>query len=700
MRRQFFEFKTYFKMNLRFRAMVNTVALMLVSTPLGAEESGEIQPEVLVLSSVLEHEPGSVEESLEKLETIPGGASVNNPEFWTGRTAAPEEIFQFSPGVYARSRGVGNDTRISIRGSGSQRQFGDRGLNLLIDGIPANDSDGSFYFRVIDPFGINHIEVFRGANGLSYGGSQLGGAINIVSKNGSDIEGGRLQVEVGSHDSYRSHFSYGGVEEAWDWYYGYSYVESGGYRDRQDFRTHQFNANVGYQWSDQAETRFYFLYSDSDAELTGSLTPDEFRSNPRQAQPGRASGVDRDLSTIRLGQRTKWDTKKGRWSFYTGYQYLDFDHLINQGDFRFNRLIDYDSDEFQTGLHGEEDWSLFGLDHKTIFDLRYHRGRQKEDGFGGFVRRGEAPVIDRENIASQLQLYLENDFMFLDRHHVILGLGYIASHRDVSLNRNDETGDESGSLTDEGVVYRVGYLYELNEQTQVFSNYSQSLEASPFSEVGTSLDPRFEALVPQIAQTFELGVRFEEEWAKGELLFYHASVNDEFVEEETSPGVSGTTNLDTKHQGIEAALTIDINKALGGTQAGVNVFLDQSYQWNDFTIEEGSNKGRQLPGISRHVYTGRLRVEDFQKRWKVNLSAEWAPDGLVVDNANTIETAGFINWRLSGEVDLNETVSLYGGVDNLFDKNYVNSVTVNPSSDSFINPSNGRSFYAGVKIKW
>lgn len=82
------------------------------------------------------------------------------------------------------------------------------------------------------------------------------------------------------------------------------------------------------------------------------------------------------------------------------------------------------------------------------------------------------------------------------------------------------------------------------------------------------------------------------------------------------------------------------------------------------------------------------------------LSADWLPQGFVVDNENTLETDDFVNFRLSGEVKLTDNVQLYGGIDNLFDETFANNVTINPSGDDFVDPGDGRSFYAGLKYQW
>src|SRR3546814_1926048 len=56
-----------------------------------------------------------------------------------------------------------------------------RGVTLLFDSAPVNTADGSGDFQEIDPLMLSHLEVYRGANGLRFGASSLGGAINAVT---------------------------------------------------------------------------------------------------------------------------------------------------------------------------------------------------------------------------------------------------------------------------------------------------------------------------------------------------------------------------------------------------------------------------------------------------------------------------------------------------------------------------------------
>lgn len=675
-----------------------SISLAYASTliTLSAQESNTLKQ--LESTTVTAQSPDfltSLSNSELRIQTIPGSASVVTPDDWTGRTVKPAEVFQFEPSVYAQSSGTGNDTRLSIRGSGIQRRYGNRGISILQDGIPANHADGSFYTRIIDPMSLQFVEVFPGANGFIYGANQLGGALNFVQKNGLSSPGTQVMAEYGSFETIRASVQHGGQEGKWDYFAGYSYAESDGYRDHQEWDSQHFSANLGYHWSDDAVTRLYFLYNDSDAKLPGSLTAEEFAQDPKQRQPGRDDRTNRDLSTIRVAQRTAWDLETAEYSIYTYYQYLDFDHLTGIGVKKFNNLIDYDTDELGLGFAGSNQWSAFQIKQNLRTSVSYDYGRNDVGGYSGFVPfSGIKPKSNqREDIAENLKIYAENETKLVADQHVYLGAGWVNS------NRRRNVAAENGNQTDfrdgqSGAVWRAGYLKDLGSNKQVFANISQSFEAAPFSEAENSVNP-------QKAQTYEIGTRYEHPWISTQLTAYFADVSDEFIDEEIAPnsGRYKVTNQDTTHKGIEAFVAIDLTEVFS-VNSEYALSFDQSYQLNDFEFNGGAYDGNQIPGISKHVYAGRLRLTAPDNKWNTSISADWLPDGLVADNANTLTTDGYVSWRLAAEYKVSELVTLYGGIDNLFDEQYASTVTINPSSDAYINPADGRSVYLGARVNW
>ena len=648
-----------------------------------------------IVGSKQTNQVNNIELAKEKVSLTAGGGSVIDSASWTGRVAKPEEIFQLDPGVYARSNGVANDTRISVRGSGIQRRFGSRGVSLLLDGVPLNSADGSFDLRVIDPLSIDYIETFRGGNGLRHGANQLGGAIQIYQKTGANSPGGQTIVEAGSFETYRVRTEYGAQQGKWDYFLGYTFSETDGFRDRQNSETNHFNFNLGYQWSDTAQTRFHFLFNDSDALLSGSLTEEEFNDDPRQSEPGRDVNTDRDLATFHIGQVTKWGDESSEWRFFTNYLYQDLDHLTGFGLFTFNNLVDFDTDEFSTGLAGHHDYKIGNLNNRLYVSASAEYGRNEVGGFSQFITSPtQTPnVNDREDTSTNLKLYLENDSIVNDKHHWIAGLGYIWTERRRNIGSLDQNSSPFNS-SQEGFVWKAGYLYEHSDNTQFYANVSQSFEAAPFSEAD---EPGVSN--PQEAITYEVGTRFQNDWLKGEFTVFFANVNEEFIFEElvAGSGLFDVTNADTTHFGIEAAADIDLNRAFN-FDSSVQFDLGLSYQLNDFQFTEGELDGNQIPVVSENVIVSKLSAST--DKWKASASVDWLPSGLFADNLNTLETDGYAIVDLDLEYQLNSKVSLYGGVSNVFDEDFVSTVTVNPDSDRFRNPGDGRAAYLGVKVKW
>ena len=64
-------------------------------------------------------------------------------------------------------------------------------------GIPLNLADGSSDFSGIDPLETRYIEVYRGANELQFGASNLASAINFISPTGYNSPEFEVLTELG-----------------------------------------------------------------------------------------------------------------------------------------------------------------------------------------------------------------------------------------------------------------------------------------------------------------------------------------------------------------------------------------------------------------------------------------------------------------------------------------------------------------------
>ena len=93
-----------------------------------------------------------------------------------------DEALKYTPGMNInRSFGVlSSKATVTMRGLSSKEQGR---VLVLMDGIPLNKSDGgSVDWNMIDPYSIERIEITKGAGSAIYGGSAMGGIINIITQ--------------------------------------------------------------------------------------------------------------------------------------------------------------------------------------------------------------------------------------------------------------------------------------------------------------------------------------------------------------------------------------------------------------------------------------------------------------------------------------------------------------------------------------
>jgi len=665
-----------------------------ITTPLAMAEEIESIDVFSTFASSLDNLDG-IAASEARFNALPGGASIINiDQDLSGQVLTTADLFKMDPGVYAQSGSVPFDTRISIRGSGATRRYGNRGLTLLIDGMPANNVDGSFYTRAYDPLTTSYISVARGANGLSLGGNQIGGAVNFVQKNGRTNPGLTTVVEGGSFETFRTHASYGVADDNKDGFVSATWAESDGYRSKQDWKNIHLTANHGFTWGNDFSTRFYVLYSDSDAELASSLTKSAAYHDPKKSNND--DHEDRDLSTFRLSQKTTGSFGSTEFTAFTYYQILDFDHTTNDSDKP--NIIDYDTDEFGLGFRTSTSLSS---EHTSVIrtSFIYNYGVNEIGGAsrvfnGGLFCFPCSMKNDRDDTSENVQTYVEFEHGLTERLSLIAGTGWQYSKRERDINGDNVNISVNGFETDyEGWTPRVGFVYKPNEHLDIYANLSQSYEAPALSEADDSLKA-------QEAVTYEMGARFGYDRINGEFSYYRSNITNDFIDFETGGGSYSTVNMDTQREGIESGLNI----ALLGDSASHQLWWENVYRWNNFTFDGSTLNGNKLPGIAEHNIVSRLRLTAPDQAWDVSFTAEHL-SGLEVTNENDLPTSkAFTIYHLAGKKQLNKNTAITLSVNNLTNKTYVNTVTVNPFGSPYnpnaYSPGNGIEAHVGVKINW
>lgn len=120
------------------------------------------------------------------------------------------DVLRMLPGFYVTDDR--NYTYVGVRGFGLPGDYNTRVL-LLVDGVRTNDNvyDESLVARefVLDLAAVQRIEVSRGPGASVYGTSAFFAVVNVVTRRGRELDGGRVSAAGGSFGTWETKASYG-----------------------------------------------------------------------------------------------------------------------------------------------------------------------------------------------------------------------------------------------------------------------------------------------------------------------------------------------------------------------------------------------------------------------------------------------------------------------------------------------------------
>jgi iron complex outermembrane receptor protein len=569
-----------------------------------------------------------IETAKATLNKIAGGANViDSKSYSEGRVSNLKDVLGYSPGVYIQPRFGSDEARLSIRGSGLQRTFHMRGINMLQDGIPVNLADGGGDFQGVDGLNYDYLEVYRGANALQYGGTTLGGAINFISPTGYTAPKLQMRMEGGSYGYLRGQAATAGVEGNTDYFLSYTHTEQDGFRDHARQKNHRFSGNVGIKLSDRLETRFFAGYTDTNSRLPGSLTSKELYETPRKSSPNNFTlDQQRNFQSWRMGNKTTYSfDDKNRLEVNAFYSYKDLNHPIFQ-------VIDQLTHDYGGGVRFISENDLFGHKNQFVSGLLMQNGDTEDRRYTNQQGRPGLPGNSFNLNAFNLTAYMEDQFYLTDRWVAVLGGSWTQAERQLNdLKLASNSFDESYNR----FTPKVGVRYEFTPTTQVFANYSQNFEPPSFGEL--SGGPLITKVKDQKGHTVEIGSRgrWDNLLTEWDAAFYHTWIDNEFLSLNDPTGLPlGTISADkTIHQGIELGLT---HRFLDE-----HLVLRQNYMWNNFHFDGDRTYGnKMLAGVPEHFYRADL-VYHWDEGFYLGPNVEWTPSDYAVDHANTLNAKGY-----------------------------------------------------------
>ncbi len=648
----------------------------------------------------------SIHESRAQLNRVPGGTTVIDGErLREGAALTVADVFATSPGIYIgdSQAGIAGGSQISIRGSNVNSIFSPiRGIKVLRNGIPFTHANGTVDTENLNIYAIDHVDVYRGANAMEYGGSNLGGAINFITPTGYTAGPLKVGMAWGTNDYVNPYVAGGKVfENGFDVYGSFNYLSTD--TTRENNKQEQFfgHGNIGYRWNDNQETRLYFDIQNHNYLSANSLTRQQVAENPQQndnpwAIPGTGyPSYKVDLKhSIKLGDGDRFDVG----AYYSNNEYS---FLYDFGFFQ---------DLWQdTGFNWRHEINdrLFGLKNRVVWGGLTQWQFINDNNYAANGRQRGALLNAERDRWLNVEGFIEDQLSLSDSFTLVAGVQL--NYRDVDYERTEGYAASAARPSNQAnqdyftANPKLGFTWQASREAQIYGNLSRSSEPPPMADLANLfLNPRRDI---QTASTVEIGTRGEAAHLKWDVALYNAWVNNEYliVPSPINPTVFSAANADstTIHRGVELGLEITLPLNLAATQDQIR--FSGNYTWNDFQFENDTvYRNNQLPGTPEHV----ARLEALYQHpsgFYIGPNAQIVSANRV-DFSNTLAAKPYalLGARMGWDDGKHWKIFIDGR--NLTDEHYASSVWVmanaNGQDQAQFNPGATRSVFGGVEYRF
>ncbi len=593
------------------------------------------------------------------------------------------------PGLSVNSRehyALGD--RLTIRGMGWRAQFGVRGVQVLLDGIPLTVADGQSMIEIVDPAFVRSAEVIRGPASTFWGNSSGGVLALSTQPEGGPEPAVRLRQIGGSFGLLKSEVQVTPeLGETRTSVYA-SYLTQDGFREHSSAELARAGITSDIPLGQSRGLRVVgALAVMPQADAPGSLDAEAAQEDPRQTrafQVMQGTGKSSTQGQLGLTYHDALPVGTLRASVYGTGRALE--NPIPSGYIALTRRAGGARATLEDQL-GTLRWGV-GIETKLQRDTRLEFAN--DGGSPGALQTDQLETVRNEAAFGRLALPLGS-------LELSAGLRFDQLRFDV----DDNVGDESGVRTFRDLSPSVGAAYRFSA-VRVYANLSTGLEAPTTVELGNRPDGRT-GFNPDIGAERSVGLEAGVQGFVPALnLAYDAAVFTTGIDNMLMPyqlESDGPTLFRnegaTRHTGVEAALQWQLHRTVtfSGSYTHINAPFAEGQLANGTALDDN-----QVPGIPRHFFGTRL---DWQPQgvW-ISLEAE-GQSSFYVDSANTASNDGAVRVHTRvgypglsfAGIAAQPFVALY----NVFDVRH-NDVIVNAFGNRFFEPGAGRHWQFGLAL--
>lgn len=611
-------------------------------------------------------------------------AVIKQEELEIMQPLSAQDALKSVPGIVIREEeGFGFIPNIGMRGLNPNRS---QKLLVLEDGVPVAPglflANESYYSPRIER--MQSIEVLKGAAGLRYGPTTIGGVINYKTKNPED--GVKLTTRVGSNGFRLLGLDAGGASPSGEAVAGISVITSRGDGFRHNgFDMNDVVAKGGMQIGDNQWISAKFSYYDNEVNTSYvGLRPNEYKNNPsKNPAPNDYFITDRKsfdinheweiANGVKLNTLLYWNNlNRDYWRRDIATRTVDgttFVACTGVSNCMTGRNREFEMAGIDSRLFINH--NSFGIKNETEIGVRLHSDylsnktvRSKTDPGA----RSGALTGDETQKAEGVALYAQNRFELNDKVAVTPGLR-VESY---DQRRKNELTGVKGKANNTEVMPGIGATWQVVPEAQLFAGafkgFSPAMVATAISTDG--VDQQLDA---ECSTNYEVGVRGAMQRLTYEATVFHMDFENQIVNQSLSAGVNQANGGETLNQGLEFALGYEIGD--GWSVDGNATYVAVAEFKNDSLGPDGN----RLPYAPK--LTSNMNLNYKLGGLKASLGA-YHVSRQYVDSANTKaenaigtlgEISAYTTFNLNANYDIDKHLSLFGTVRNLTDKKYIAS---------------------------
>ncbi|MCJ2136881.1 TonB-dependent receptor [Methylobacterium sp. J-026] len=577
------------------------------------------------------------------------------------RRTVPDALQQV-PGLnVVQTGGPGGQTSVFIRGSNSNH------VKVLIDGIDATDPsnpNGSFDFGQLLTDDLSRIEVLRGPQSGLYGSDAIGGAISFTTKRGEGPARASARIEGGSFGTFNQSGRISGSENGFDYSVSIQHLRAAatpvtppnlvapGTTTRPNYYDNEtVSAKFGYQFTDTFRINSITRFINSKLLFSG----DDYGTFPVTLGGLRSQADVQQVFT----------RNEAEWTPFAGFHNV---FAINYSNL-YNRQVQNAYDPFNP-------LPTAGLGERTRYE--YRGDYQLSPGnlvLFGAQRDDESLSTTDPNPFGSGNLRARN--------------GNTAGYGEIQLTPFDRASFVANVRHDENdafgpaTTFRVAPSYILPfTDTRIKGSVGTGFKAPTLSQLFQSF-PAFNFFAnPNLKPEESLGYDAGFEQPLGERVLVGATYYANDFKNLINTNASFTSNENVgraESYGAEAFVAVRFTDTLSGRVDYTNTVTKNEIT-NQELLRRPRHKGSAtaqwtpIPGLS---FSGTVIVLGH------------FVDGNRDFSIQRLKNPGFTLVNLAINYDVSETVSVFGRIDNLFDRRYENPT-------GFLGP--GLAVYGGVRV--